>query len=159
MPSDECRAKDPSTCRHHGRGGGVMSRMKDAIHNRNFSDYADCREEMEKEAPPLPKMEGRIMFSHDDAENAFLSNYGGEWSVQQMTSVARRILIRREFARLDKAAPFMAGGVVTPEAVEQYAQEQYRQDDKDWDTENEGEKDTVRRASQSILSQTLRKMK
>lgn len=158
MSSDECRAKDPSTCRHHGRSTGVVAKMKDAIQKRSFSDYADCREELEKEAPPLPKVKGITMFSQKDAENAFLADHGGEWSIRGMPDSIRRIKIRQQFARLDKAAPYMGEGFATPEAVEEYAKEHARQEGRDWDNESEVEQDIGRVAARHVLFHTLRQM-
>ena len=45
MPSSQCRAKDPSSCRHHGQ---YKSQLNTAVTTRNLDNYLRVRGEMER---------------------------------------------------------------------------------------------------------------
>lgn len=148
MASNNCRAKDPTQCRHHGNPeSGFLSKIKDAILNRNFNDYASHRGQMEEA--------NKLDFT--DAENAFLANYGGEWTVQSMSERERTFLTMKEWGYLQKAAPHMKDGEVTPEAIEAYAREAAYEKRELLDSMEEGEREISLAAAKHVLTNTMKK--
>lgn len=162
MSSDNCRAKDPTKCRHHGNdhsGNSFVAKMKNALKSLSFTDYEEGRKEAENTTldAPLPVSE-RPTVSMEDAYNAVRANYGSV-GYKDMSEVTRDVLARDEMARLNSAAVYMPAGVVTPEAIEAYIAEQRSQSQRQgtWiEDDNESDKRISRIAAKHVLSNAFK---
>lgn len=145
MASSECRAKDPSVCRHHGRAGASEAGMNQAAKNGDFSSYEQHRGEVEA-TESASKKTLRSFFGRKVEVNYQAGNYAAKslhdkdaWSVMSINE--QQSAIYAEISYLEAAAPHMRGGVVTTQAAEKYAETKWTDHGKVWSEASPKERD------------------
>lgn len=155
MPSNDCRAKNPNLCRHHGTGR-IATKMMDALKNEDFSAYEECRQATE--SGEVTWTSQRPVITMDDAVNAVKAECN-TWDYNEMPDRTKRIRTAQQFSRLEKAAPHMTGGLVTPKAVEAYLQEKHSQEGTNVESQSVAEKEIADVNARHVLMNVAKEIK
>jgi hypothetical protein len=117
MSSDQCRAKNPNNCRHHGNS--FVAKMKKALETLNFSEYEKTRDSIKDTKMAELPVDERPEITNEDAHNAVRANYGS-MEYNSMSQAQRDTLAWDEKGRLSRAAKYMPDRVITSEAIDAY---------------------------------------
>jgi hypothetical protein len=123
--ANDCRAKDPSSCRVHGTGG-TYEKLKEvadsAASSGDAEAYMNARAEMDKkENPALVLPHKAVPEKAWEAAAKAAWEKGGRFKWKDVSAAEKNELIGQNKLALESAVEHMPNGKITDEAVEAMA--------------------------------------